>query len=174
MICRTAVVLGPRSCQTQVRKLAMHVGTGSYRRDMTTETIYRNPVTVEMDRKKAHLEALPGFRLKEDFEALNRCSYTFGRNAQELTEHVGRFLASPTLNAQELTDDYVNELVRLLHNYLTRMWSISRPLPVLFGPGRFGRMRTSPWRRWSSSHPCGRAIRRSGRRGHRAGGRSWY
>jgi hypothetical protein len=41
---------------------------------------------------------------------------------------------------------------------------------VLFGPGRFGRMRTSPSRRWSSSHPCGRAIRRSGRRGHRAGG----
>ena len=44
---------------------------------------------------------------------------------------------------------------------------------VLSGPGRFGRMRRSPWRRWSSSYPCGRAIRRPGRRGHRAGGRSW-
>ena len=30
---------------------------------------------------------------------------------------------------------------------------------ALFGPGRFGRMRRSPWRRWSSSHPCRRAIR---------------
>jgi hypothetical protein len=50
--------------------------------------------------------------------------------------------------------------------------SISRPRSVLLGPGRFGRMRTSPSRRWSSSRPCGRAIRRSGRRGLRVGGRS--
>ena len=50
--------------------------------------------------------------------------------------------------------------------------SISRQRSVLLGPGRFGRMRRSPSRRWSSSHPCGRAIRRSGRREHRAGGRS--
>ena len=53
--------------------------------------------------------------------------------------------------------------------------SSSRPLQtlgvrVLFGPGRFGRMRRSPWRRWSSSRPCGRAIRRSPRRGPREGG----
>jgi hypothetical protein len=41
---------------------------------------------------------------------------------------------------------------------------------VLFGPGRFGRRRTSRWRRSSSPHPCGRAIRRSGRPGPRAGG----
>ena len=27
--------------------------------------------------------------------------------------------------------------------------SMSRPLPVLLGPGRFGRMRRWPWRRWS-------------------------
>jgi hypothetical protein len=91
---------------------------------MSTETIYKNPITTEMDRRKAYLEALPGFRLKEDLEALNRCSYTFGRNAQELAEHVGRFLTSPTLNAQELTDDYVNELVRRLHNYLTSVTSL--------------------------------------------------
>ena len=32
-------------------------------------------------------------------------------------------------------------------------------------------MRRWPWRRWSSSHPCGRAIRRSDRQGHRAGER---
>ena len=43
---------------------------------------------------------------------------------------------------------------------------------VLFGPGRFGRIRMLPFRRWSSFHPCGRALRRSGRRGHRAGGQS--
>jgi hypothetical protein len=37
-----------------------------------------------------------------------------------------------------------------------RMSSIPRRRSVLLGPGRFGRMRTSPWRLWSSSHPCGR------------------
>jgi hypothetical protein len=41
---------------------------------------------------------------------------------------------------------------------------------VLFGPGRSGRTRRWPWRRWSSSRPCGRATRRSGRPEHRAGG----
>src|SRR5262249_57079167 len=37
------------------------------------------------------------------------------------------------------------------------MSSISRRPSVLFGPGRFGRMRRSPSRRGSSSHPSGRA-----------------
>ena len=45
---------------------------------------------------------------------------------------------------------------------------------VLFGPGRFRRMRTSPWRRCSWSRPRGRSTRTSGRRGPRVGGRSWY
>src|ERR1700758_1046716 len=37
------------------------------------------------------------------------------------------------------------------------MSSISRLRSVLLGPGRFGCRRKSRWRRWSSSHPCGRA-----------------
>ena len=37
--------------------------------------------------------------------------------------------------------------------------SISRRRSALFGPGRFGRMRTSPWRWWSSFRPRKRAIR---------------
>lgn len=89
-----------------------------------TETIYRNPVTAEIDRRKAHLESLPGFRLKSDLEALNRCSYTFSRNAEELTNHVDRFLHTPSTTARELSDSYVNELVRLLHNYLTSVTSL--------------------------------------------------
>jgi hypothetical protein len=89
-----------------------------------TETIYSNPITAEMARRRAHLESLPGHQLKVDLEALNRCSYTFSRNAQELTNHVGRFLHSATTSAKELSDDYVNELVRLLHNYLTSVTSL--------------------------------------------------
>jgi hypothetical protein len=89
-----------------------------------TETIYRNPITAELERRKAYLETLPGARLKEDLEALSRCSYTFGQNAQELANHVKKFLGSATLHARELSDDYVNELVRLLHNYLASVTSL--------------------------------------------------
>ncbi|KUI27213.1 hypothetical protein AU196_01365 [Mycobacterium sp. IS-1742] len=106
----------------------VHVSVLPYRRRVSdetdTETIYRNPVTTEMQRRKAYLKALPGYRLNEDLEALNRCSYTFSRNAQQLTEHVGTFLKSPTMWAREVSDDYVNELVRLLHNYLTSVTSL--------------------------------------------------
>ena len=87
-----------------------------------TETIYTNPITAEMARRRAHLESLPGYHLKVDLEALSRCSYTFSRNAQELTNHVGRFLYSATTSAKELSDDYVNELhaevAQLLHALL--------------------------------------------------------
>lgn len=89
-----------------------------------TETIYTNPITAEIARRRAHLESLPGYRLKVDLEALNRCSYTFSRNAQELTNHIGRFLYFPATSAKGLSDDYVNELVRLLHNYLTSVTSL--------------------------------------------------
>ena len=88
------------------------------------ETIYRNPVSTEIDRRKAHLESLPGFRLKTDLEALNRCSYTFSRNAQELNDHIGRFLYTQSTMAKELSDEYVNELVRFLHIYLTSVTSL--------------------------------------------------
>ena len=51
--------------------------------------------------------------------------------------------------------------------------SISRRRSVLLAPGRFGRMRKSPWRRSSSSRPCGQVIRRPGRRGHLVGVQWW-
>ena len=55
---------------------------------------------------------------------------------------------------------------RLFRNCVLRPWdtSISRRRSVLFGPGRFGGMCMSRSLRWSSSHPYGRAIRRSASR----------
>lgn len=76
-----------------------------------------------MDKRKAHIEALQGAQLKEDLEALKRCFYTFNTNAQELADHVGQFVLW-TQNAQEVPDDYVDELVRYLHNYLTSVTSL--------------------------------------------------
>lgn len=78
---------------------------------------------IAMDKRKAHVEALPGTRLKEDLEALNRASYVFGTNGQELADHVTRFVES-SQHVHNLTDDYANELVRLLHNYLTSVSSL--------------------------------------------------
>jgi hypothetical protein len=76
-----------------------------------------------MDKRKAHLEALPAWQLREDLEALQRSFYTFNTNADELATHVGQFLSSSEI-AREISDDYVNELVRRLHNYLTSVTSL--------------------------------------------------
>lgn len=78
---------------------------------------------MELERRKAHIEGLPGTRLKNDLEALNRCSYIIGENGKELERHVARFLNSQR-HVNQLSDQYVNELVRFLHNYLTSVTSL--------------------------------------------------
>ena len=72
----------------------------------------------ELKHRKSHLTALPGERLREDMEAMQRCLYTFGRNQVELSTHVAKFVDSAT-QAPDVSPDYVYELVRLLHNFLT-------------------------------------------------------
>jgi hypothetical protein len=54
----------------------------------------------------------------------------------------------------------------------SRMSSIPRRHSILNGPAQFRRMRTSRWRRWSLTRPCGRVIRTPGRRKSHADGRS--
>lgn len=71
----------------------------------------------------AHLEALPAYQLKEDLEASRRSLYTFTTNANELATHITEFLISHHI-AREVPEDYVNELVRRLHNYLTSVTSL--------------------------------------------------
>ena len=71
----------------------------------------------------AHLEALLAYQLKEDLEALKRSLYTFSTNANELATHIRDFLISHHI-ARDVPDDYVNELVRRLHNYLTSVGSL--------------------------------------------------
>jgi hypothetical protein len=81
------------------------------------------------------------------------------------------------VNAAQVVEPFYGSATSAHPATSTRSPSASAPegafswgVRVLFGPGRFGRMRTSPSRRWSSSHPCGRVIRRSGRLAHRGGG----
>lgn len=91
--------------------------------DVVVEEIYRSSFGEEMELRKAHIEALPGSQFKEDLEALNRASYVFGTNGQEVADHVARFVTSSS-HVSDLGDGYANELVRLLHNYLTSVSSL--------------------------------------------------
>jgi hypothetical protein len=67
--------------------------------------------------------AMPGFQLKVDMEALGRSGHVIYRNAEELGEHAAKFIRGHTF-ARESSDDFENELVRYLHNYLTSIYSL--------------------------------------------------
>ncbi|MBO0852402.1 MAG: hypothetical protein J2P18_01380 [Nocardia sp.] len=83
----------------------------------------QDPFVAEMERRKGLIEALPGARLKEDLDAMNRCSYIIGANGKELADHVEQFISSRQ-HVSDVSDPYVNELVRLLHNYLASVTSL--------------------------------------------------
>lgn len=97
----------------------MSYGAGNFptvEDDEVTETV-TSLFGIEVQRRKDHIESLPGTRLRNDLDALNRCSYTIGTNGQELMDHMSTFIESQ-INVRSLSDQYVMELVRLLHNYL--------------------------------------------------------
>ncbi len=75
-------------------------------------------IVAELDRLQSHIAKLAGERLREDMEALQRCLYVFGRNHVDLSEHISHFTQSST-EAPEVSNTCVDELVRLLHNFLT-------------------------------------------------------
>jgi hypothetical protein len=83
-------------------------------------TSYKTPWGEMMDRRNAHLDALPGKVYREWFEALNRASRVFGDNGVELNDHFQQFLGTPMF-VSELPDDFGFKAARLLHNYLAAM-----------------------------------------------------
>jgi hypothetical protein len=84
---------------------------------------WTNPFTVEFERRKAELLAMPGFALKLDLEGLARAGRVLYRNASELQLHSGLFLHGGR-HVYDMTDEYEDELVRFLHNYLTAVTSL--------------------------------------------------
>jgi hypothetical protein len=83
-------------------------------------TSWRTPFGQQMDRRNAHLDALPGKIYRDWFEALNRASRVFGGNGTELDKHFQRFVGTPMF-VSELPEDFGFEAARLLHNYLAAM-----------------------------------------------------
>ncbi|WP_373120726.1 hypothetical protein [Mycobacterium marinum] len=84
---------------------------------------WTNPVSAEIERRKAELETMPGYRLKGDLEALGRAGHIMYRNAEELSRHATAYLTGRRFS-QDVDDEFENELVRYLHNYLTSVTSL--------------------------------------------------
>ena len=73
--------------------------------------------------RKAEVLAMPGYQLKVDLEALGRAGRVIYNNASELQRHAGLFLHGGR-HVNTMTDEYEDELVRFLHNYLTSVTSL--------------------------------------------------
>ena len=48
---------------------------------------WTNPLSIEIDKRKAELMTMPGFQLKLDLEALGRAGHVMYKNAEELSHH---------------------------------------------------------------------------------------
>jgi hypothetical protein len=86
-------------------------------------TSWTSPFGAERDKRMAELTAMPGFRLRDDIDALRRAGHVMSKNADELNKHAAKFLQRRTM-ARDTTDEYADELVRYLHNYLTSVTSL--------------------------------------------------
>ena len=86
----------------------------------SNETTYQSQFGIEVERREAHLAALPGSVYREWFESLNRASKVFSGNSSELEKHLTEFVGTPTF-VSELSDDFGDESARLLHNYLAAL-----------------------------------------------------
>jgi hypothetical protein len=114
-------------------------------------TSWKTPFGEEMDRRNAHLDALPGRVYRDWFEALNRASRVYGGNGAELDRHVQQFVGTPMF-VSELPEDFGFEAARLLHNYLAALASLRdvqrvihrRVWPELNAPGTDDK-RTTKW-----------------------------
>src|ERR1700761_8962980 len=84
---------------------------------------WTNPLTIEIDKRKAELVAMPGFQLKLDLEALGRAGHVMYKNAGELSRYATQFLTGRRYSP-DVDDDFEKELVRFLHNYLTSVYSL--------------------------------------------------
>ncbi len=84
---------------------------------------WTSPFGIERDKRNADLEAMPGFRLRDDLDALRRAGHVMSKNADELNRHAAKFLQRRMM-ARDTTDEYADELVRYLHNYLTSVTSL--------------------------------------------------
>jgi hypothetical protein len=83
-------------------------------------TTIKTPFGKEVDRREAHLDALPGKLYHEWFESLNRASKVFSGNTSELEKHLNKFVGTPMF-VKELPDDFGDQAARLLHNYLAAL-----------------------------------------------------
>jgi len=90
---------------------------------MTTQQSWTNPFAAEYEHRKAEVLAMAGFEFKVDLEALGRAGHVLVKNADDLVSHPRVFLHGRRY-VPHVSDEYENELVRFLHNYLTAVYSL--------------------------------------------------
>jgi hypothetical protein len=83
-------------------------------------TTHRTPFGIEVDRREAHLAALPGKLAYDWFESLKRATQVFNGNTVELERHLTQFVGT-MVHVDDLPDDFDVEANRLLHNYVAAM-----------------------------------------------------
>ncbi|PBI96477.1 hypothetical protein BKP42_41600 [Rhodococcus erythropolis] len=101
----------------------------------------------DMDRRKALIYGMPGAKMAEHFESLNRASRVFSGNALALARQVGLFTGTDAF-IDNLGEDYGHETDRLFHNFLASVGSlrdIQRAVHRKIWPAPPGKNTHSQW-----------------------------
>ena len=86
-------------------------------------TVWRDPFSVELERRRAHIESLEGDKLKADFDSLNLSVFILSGNGNELLNSAASF-AGTDVHVDQLPKCFPDEFSRLLHNLLASAKSL--------------------------------------------------
>lgn len=86
-------------------------------------TVWRDPFSVELERRRDHIESLEGTKLKEDFDSLNTSVFTLSGNGSDLLNLASRF-SGTNIHVHQLAKDFPDEFSRRLHNLLASAKSL--------------------------------------------------
>ncbi len=103
-------------------------------------TAHRSPFGIEIERREAHLVALPGKRAYEWFESLKRAVKVFNGNLLELERHLTKFDGT-TVHVRHVPDGFDTEANRLLHNFVAALGTlrdVQRSIHRQLWPERYG------------------------------------
>ena len=119
---------------------------------MPSQSFSDTQASPSADERRRLIGELPGSRMDEHFQSMDRALRAFAGNSLELAKHIGKFAGTNRVPS-ELDDDYEHELVRLFHNYLTSgatLEDVQRKVVRTIWPGtknRKGNFVPSEWER---------------------------
>lgn len=84
---------------------------------------YTNPQVAEEQRRIRYLEQMPGYKIKQELDALNLASWIMSENVQHIERHLSEFIGTGK-TIHELPAAYSSESSRLLLNFLASVGSM--------------------------------------------------